>query len=239
MLCVALRHAGCEDLGTFGRVLAQRGWELRIVDVAAPEDVRHGELANLLIVLGGPMGVYDKDRVPFLQSEIELCAHRLETGHPVLGICLGAQILAAAAGARVFPSGRQEIGWYGVGLLPDGTHDPIAAPLAGIAFHWHGDTFSAPAGGTMLAASARFAAQAFRIGELSYGLQFHLEVEPGRLREWTSHYAAALRAPKEGVQSEAEILRGASEHGADLVARATQFMTRLLDQIEHAYQGAA
>ena len=130
-----------------------------------------------LVILGGPMGVYEEDRYPWLGVERRIARLAVERGLPVLGICLGAQLLASAFGARVHPGPTKEIGWAPLMLTREGLDDPVLEPLAraSAVFHLHGDTFDLPAGAIHLARSAVYPLQAFRIGRRAYGLQFHLE----------------------------------------------------------------
>jgi GMP synthase-like glutamine amidotransferase len=130
-----------------------------------------------LVVLGGPMGVYEEDRYPSLGAERRLARLAVEGGVPVLGICLGAQLLASAFGAPVYPGPRKEIGWGTLALTEAGLADPVVGVLAAApdVFHLHGDTFDLPDGAVHLARTAGYPMQAFRIGARAYGLQFHLE----------------------------------------------------------------
>nr|HPG89790.1 gamma-glutamyl-gamma-aminobutyrate hydrolase family protein [Hyphomicrobium sp.] len=141
---VALRHIPIEGLGVFEDVLRQQGYDVRYVDVW--KDDITASLAtepDLLVVLGGPMGVYEADRYPFLNDEIRVIQGRLASGKPMLGICLGAQLIAHAAGGRVYPGAKKEIGYFPMSLTADGE----ASCLSGLAaadfnvLHWHGDTF--------------------------------------------------------------------------------------------------
>ena len=182
---LVLRHLEHEHLGTVARSLGQRGIVYSYVDTfrgdAVPSDIgAHGGL----IVMGGPMGVYESDRYPFLAQEQELIRRAAGAGRPVLGICLGSQLIAAAFGARVYPGSQKEIGWYAVEVTaPD---DPLAAglPPRFMGFHWHGDTFDLPAGATRLFRSSLYENQGFRIGSNVLALQFHFEVTAAMISEW-------------------------------------------------------
>ncbi len=140
------------------------------------------------------MGAYESERHPFLASEIELIKRQLERGQPILGVCLGAQLLAAAAGGKVYPGARgKEIGWAPVELTEAGMADPLwkGFPRSFNTFHWHGDTFDLPPGAKLLAQSAHYA-QAFRLGANAYGVQFHPEVVPQQLAAWIRAYRLEL-----------------------------------------------
>ncbi|VAV84630.1 Glutamine amidotransferase, class I [hydrothermal vent metagenome] len=159
-----------------------------------------------LIVLGGPMGVGDDDRYPFLKDEISLIESALKIGAPVLGICLGSQLLAAAAGARVYSGAVKEIGWYPLYINSEGKADRILEGLPSEieVFQWHGDTFDVPGGAVNLASSELFPNQLIRVGEHAYGLQFHLEVTAEMISEWLSVNAQELEGVK-GVIDPGEI----------------------------------
>ena len=143
-----------------------------------------------VVILGGPMAVYEMDRTPYLKDEALLIEKAVGAGKHVLGVCLGAQMLAHVLGARVYPGGQKEIGWYDVALTGDGMKDPCMTELAADGgqtaqvFQWHGDTFDLPQGALCLASSELFPNQAFRYSDRVYALQFHIEVTPGIVTGW-------------------------------------------------------
>lgn len=152
--------------------------------------------ASGLVVLGGPMGVNEQDRHPHLSDEIKLLRRAVGAGKPVLGLCLGSQLLAAALGAAVRANPVEEIGWHPVSLDDEADRDPLFRGIGGPfqAFHWHGDTFDLPPGSVTLATSALCRNQAFRFGATAYGLQFHLEVDEAKAEEMVRVFAPRLRA---------------------------------------------
>lgn len=191
---VALRHLAFEDLGLVEPWLKQRGWRVITYDVGVDE-LWKIDLAqvDLLVVLGGPIGAHDESLHPFLTEEIELIRQRIDSGRAVLGICLGAQLMARALGATVAPMGIKEIGFAPLTLTPEG----LASPLAGIAaqpvLHWHGDQFELPAGSPTLAATPQCAHQAFMVGDHAMAWQFHLEVDATRIEQWLIGHTGELR----------------------------------------------
>lgn len=198
---IALRHVAFEDLGLLAPTLAKAGWNCQYRD-APTDDLADPAIENagLLIVLGGPIGVYEVDSYPFLSREIALLERRVARGLPTLGICLGSQLLAKALGARVFPGGVKEIGWGEV-VLTEAGRQSCLRPLGdkdATVLHWHGDTFDLPAGATRLARNALYENQAFGYGEKVLALQFHVEADPRRLENWfvghTMELAAAGRS---------------------------------------------
>jgi GMP synthase (glutamine-hydrolysing) len=138
---------------------------------------------DALLVMGGPMGVYEQDRYPFLTAEIALIRDALQAGKPVLGVCLGSQLLAAALGAKVAPA-RKEIGWYPIALTDAATEDLLWRGLdrSIVVFQWHGDAFELPRGAVHLASSEITPYQAFRHGHNAYGLLFHVEMDESMVR---------------------------------------------------------
>lgn len=173
-----IRNVVTEGPGILGQVLSDAGVAFRTIDAFGSEPVpRDPDGLGGLVVLGGPMGVYEAARHPALVPQQRLISAAVAAGLPVLGICLGAQLMASAFGARVFRGHGKEIGWSPLELTEAGAADPVLAPLAGApaVFHLHGDTFDLPADATHLARSSLYPVQAFRIGPRAYGLQFHLE----------------------------------------------------------------
>ena len=174
-MVLVVQHEPGEGAGTLA---AHLGREVRLVRTFAGEPVpRSMEGARGLVVLGGGMGAYEQDRLPHLRDEIALLRAAVAGEKPVLGICLGSQLLAAALGGTVAPAGRQEIGWYRVKLAD--VSDPLfdGAPRDFVAFHWHGDSFTLPDGAVPLASSTLTPLQAFRHGGRAWGVQFHLETD--------------------------------------------------------------
>lgn len=190
---IAIRHIAFEDLGTLEPELRARGFDVALLDARTDDLTAIDPAADLLIVLGGPMGADEGDRHAFLRDEIGLIRSRLQRGLPTLGICLGAQLIAVAAGGGVRRMGYKEIGMGPVQLNAAGKASCLA-PLADSieVLHWHGDEILLPAGATLLASTPLCATQAFAIGPATLGLQFHLEAELHRIREWTVGHAQEL-----------------------------------------------
>ena len=190
---LVVQHEEFEGPGTLREALA--GWQLHFVRTFAGDVVPRTLEEDALVVLGGGMGVYDRDRLPHLGDEIALCRAAMTAAKPVLGICLGSQLLAAALGGVVGKAERKEIGWHGVTLLPEARGDPLfdALPRTFSAFHWHGDAFTLPGGAVPLASSTMTPLQAFRMAERAWGIQFHLETDEQVLEAMLSGGAAELR----------------------------------------------
>lgn len=192
---LALRHIHFEDAGHLEAALERRGYQVRYLDATAdPLDQVDAAVDDLLIVLGGPIGVYDEALYPFLAPELDLVRRRLETGRPLLGICLGAQLMARALGADVYPMGVKEIGFGPLTLTAAGEASPLAAIGDAPVLHWHGDQFDVPKGMSHLAATGIGANQAFGDGRGVLGLQFHLEADTRHIERWLVGHAAELAA---------------------------------------------
>ncbi|HEY0180559.1 MAG TPA: glutamine amidotransferase [Dokdonella sp.] len=211
------RHVAHEGLGTFARPLAEAGFAVRGYDAWARPRYADAADAALLVVMGGPMGVYEADAHAFLRDELAVIEARLAAGRPTLGVCLGAQLIASAAGARVYRGDAFEIGFAPVRLSAAGRRSCLA-PLADapVVLHWHGDTFDLPRGAVRLASSERCREQAFAIGTHALALQFHLEVG-GELEHWIERGGDDLR--RGGVDA-ATLRVDAGRHGAALAAAA-------------------
>jgi GMP synthase (glutamine-hydrolysing) len=179
---IVVQHVAVEQPGVIGDVLRRRGVATQLVgpDESLPQDAARD--ASGIIVLGGPMGVYEAERHPRLRQEIAMLERAVSAGRPVLGICLGSQLLAAALGARVYRAPSKELGWFDVTLQPAAREDPLlsTAPPRFPALHWHGDVFDLPAGARHLASSEQTMHQAFAQGR-AWGLLFHLEASPAQV----------------------------------------------------------
>ncbi len=179
---LAIQNAPGEHLGYFEHILEEQGIPYQYTTPAGFPSIKG---FSQLIVLGGPMGVYEEDKYPFITEETRYIRRAISLGVPVLGICLGAQLMARALGGRVFPGGAKELGWLPVRLTEEGKKDDVTGGLPSefVAFHWHGDTFTLPNKVRHLAASDMYENQAFRYGS-SYALQFHLEITEEMVRDW-------------------------------------------------------
>ena len=225
---VAIRHVAFEDLGSFAALLERRGWTISYRD-AAVDDLAAPALAaaDLLVVLGGPIGAYDDEPYPFLLDELRLIEQRLAAGRPVLGICLGSQLMARALGARVYPGTGKEIGWTPLALTAAGRASCLAALGDTPVLHWHGDTFDLPKRAVLLASTERYRHQAFAWERHGLALQCHIEVEASGLERWYVGHAAEIAATP-GLAVPA--LRSAAQRWAPLLApRAAQCLAAWLD----------
>lgn len=189
-----LQHVEWEGPGLIAAEAQGRGLhtDIRRLDLGVglpqPDDVEG------LVVMGGPMGAYETDKHPSLAAECNLITELVRRDCPVLGVCLGAQLLAQALGARVFPGHGPEIGFGFVELTAEGKRDALFGPNGPSVpvFHWHGDTFDLPEGSTLLASSTEYPHQAFRFGSCAYGLQFHIEPDSDTWSAWHEHLPPVL-----------------------------------------------
>jgi GMP synthase (glutamine-hydrolysing) len=195
---LAIRHVPFEDLGSFASSLRERGFAVAYRD-AGLDDLGARDLleADLLIVLGGPIGVYEARDYPFLKGEIAMVERRLKGGRPVLGLCLGAQIMAKALGARVYRGKRKELGWSPLQLTDAGRKSALAElGLRTAVLHWHGDSFDLPRGAELLASTRLYANQAFAWRRHALGLQFHIEATMRGLERWFVGHALEIASTR-------------------------------------------
>ncbi|WP_189690104.1 glutamine amidotransferase [Pseudorhodoferax aquiterrae] len=216
---LALRHLAFEDLGLLEPLLRRRGATRILTHDAGVDDPATIDLdaIDLLVVLGGPIGAHDDALYPWLADEVQLIARRLASGRPLLGICLGAQLMARALGARVAPMahGRKEIGFGPLALTAAGQASPLAALGDQPVLHWHGDQFALPTGCDSLANTALCPHQAFMPHPAALALQFHLEADPRRIEQWLVGHVDELA--QAGIDIPA-LRADAARHGAGLSA---------------------
>ncbi len=196
---VAIQHVPFEGPGSIATAAARRGTPLAVRHPYLGEPLPACRELCGLVVMGGPMGVSDTDSHPYLRDELALIAASVAAGLPVLGVCLGAQLLAAALGARVYRGPQLEIGPGTIALTDAGRGDPVLS-AAGRAelpvVHWHQDTFELPPGAAWLARSELYPHQAFRVGTRAYGLQFHVEVDRTLAEGWAEHLPEGIEIPE-------------------------------------------
>lgn len=191
MRVLVLQHHPDEGPGTLGDFLRDQGAELVFSHTWQGDDPPLNPNGfDALVSMGGPMNVYEENKHPWLKAENRLLTLAARAGLPIMGVCLGAQLIAKALGAGVAGSPQKELGWYEAKLTPSAAADPLCAGLAQVfpVVQWHGDMFQVPQGGQLLATGAPCPNQAFGWGK-AYGLQFHIEVTPGIIETWFSQEA--------------------------------------------------
>jgi GMP synthase-like glutamine amidotransferase len=206
MKALVLQHIPCETAGLYEEVLRERGVSIHRVEVDEGRQLPDWRGFEAIVAMGGPMSVNDDTRLPWLSAEKRLIRDAVLAGRPYWGVCLGAQLLAASLGARVYAGPSPEIGVMPVQLTAAARADAVFAgvPPDLLTFQWHGETFDLPAGATLLASSPAYSMQAFRWQDKAYGIQFHLEVSARAVESWSKEqgYKEGLeRALGEGAAS--------------------------------------
>jgi GMP synthase (glutamine-hydrolysing) len=220
------QHIDCEGPGSLEPLFKSLGIQLKLLKPfkgdAVPENLGDG-----LLILGGPMGVYEEAQYPWMAEELAAIRKALAASLPVLGICLGSQMLAHAAGAQVFRGALPEVGWRPITLTAEGKKDALleGLPETFNAFHWHGDTFTLPQGARLLAGSDWFPHQIFKVGIKAYGFQCHLEVTETMVKDWAHLYAKEL-VPAGGPTPLARVEGGLKQNTAQLEALAAKVFGR-------------
>ena len=225
MAVLLLQNIACEGPGLLAQALESRGLSPHIAMMGQDGPPPNVTLYQGLVVLGGPMNVDEEERHPFLRDEVKVLQQAIRLGIPVLGICLGAQLLAKALGARVYYARAREIGFSRVQLTEEGGRDPLFRTQGRFmtVFQWHGDTFDLPKDAVTLASSAVCPQQAFRYGRAAYGLQFHLEVTPGMVASWVREYLPDLA------------VTGLQDKGLDMVSEARVRASELTQQADEVF----
>lgn len=230
-----IKHIDIEGPGTLGDFLRAKGIQTRTVELGEGEPLPVSlEGIKAVIVLGGPMNVDEEDKYPFLKAENEFIQKALKSNVPYLGICLGSQLLAKAAGARVVCSPVKEIGWYTIDLTEEGRKDPLFKGFRAdeSIYHWHGDMFMIPSNGALLATAKGCPHQALRVGKNAYGVQFHVEVTDKSIKEWSDEY---IENDLPGRRDHAKaMLDDYYTHKERFHAQANQIYQNFLDIVNHA-----
>ncbi len=235
---LVFQHVPYEPLGTLDPLLKESGFRIRYVNFGRePRSRPHLDRYEALIVLGGPMNSDQIDTYPNLRTEVEIIREAVERDMSVLGICLGAQLLAKALGGAVSRNPIREIGWYDVDLTPAGLEDPVLSTFepAQEVFQWHEDGITLAPGADLLASSPASAVQAFRYGEHAYGFQFHLEASRALIERWlTVPDHQAVLAEEEGHIDVAAIRERTETSIGPLEALSRRTFSRWIDRFEMA-----
>ncbi len=228
---LAIQHVGFENLGCFAPVLEQAGYAVSYREVGLHGlDAGEAATADLLIVLGGPIGAYEDGKYPFVGAEAGMLRSRLAARRPTMGVCLGAQLMARALGARVYPGPEKEIGFAPVQLTAEGRASCLAVFAHHPLLHWHGDTFDLPPGATLLASTRICVNQAYALGNYAIAFQFHPEAGAPGFEQWLIGHSCELAGAKKDVaQLRADYARLAPELKPRSEACLRQWLAQLAD----------
>lgn len=223
----AIQHLAFEDLGALEDIFYQLGFRVRYFEAGVDDLSKAFQHKGLTIILGGPIGVYESHDYPFLRQEIDLLKVRLKENLPTLGICLGAQLIAHALGAKVYAGAEKEIGWSTL-KLAQSENNPLSALIDTPVLHWHGDTFDLPENTELLASSELYPHQAFQLGKNILALQFHIEVAADSLEKWLIGHTCELRQANIDISA----LRADNQrHASNLEQASSQIIQQYLTQI--------
>jgi GMP synthase (glutamine-hydrolysing) len=225
-----IRHVPCEGVAGFRQPIEAAGYHVDRIDVADPGfktlDLRE---PDLVIMMGGPMGVYEQERHPWIACQLRRLALRLAADRPTLGVCFGAQMIAAALGARVYPGPAKEVGFHPVTVHVEAADSPLRHIADVPILHWHGDTFTLPEGAELLASSHVYDHQAFRRGRNLLALQFHAEMgEDERFEGWLEQWPEAVI---EAGGDEGALRAAHDTHGSRAVAAGRDMIAQWLTEL--------
>ncbi|MES9992097.1 MAG: gamma-glutamyl-gamma-aminobutyrate hydrolase family protein [Candidatus Thiodiazotropha sp.] len=223
-----LQHVAFEGLGSIEDWLRQSGYEISSTRFFQSHTLPNIEDIDLLIVMGGPMSVNDEDLYPWLKEEKPFIKSVIDAEKPTLGICLGAQLIAASLGSKIYPNSEKEIGWFPIRGVESEDDSLFRFPQEVTVFHWHGETFDLPSGATRIGKSAGCKNQAFQIGRKVMGLQFHLETTPSSAKAIVENCRDEL-IDGNYIQTEEEILTTAQESYRTV----NGLMTQILQYLQH------
>lgn len=228
---MVLRHVPFENLGYFEQIFKDKGFEVINID-AGKDDLNIIKKTNpdILVICGGPISVNDEDLYPFLNDEFTIVEERIKRKRPVLGLCLGAQVIAKVLGSKIYPAKSKEIGWFPITLTHEGEKSPMRFLGNNIKnFHWHGETFDLPKGATLLASTPICTNQAFSYGDEILGIQFHPEVTPDQLEQWYIGHICELGQIKDVTIS--QLRKEANAYGRILKIEGEKFLNDWLNSL--------
>jgi GMP synthase-like glutamine amidotransferase len=230
MNVLIVKHVEIEGPGLIEDCLTNGKIPYRVLNLEIDPRLPRVDDFTHIVLLGGPMNVYEEDRYPFLKAEDLFIKEAIQRGKRILGICLGAQLISKALGAKVYKAAVKEIGWYSILMTEEGAKDALFSflPKSFPAFQWHGDTFAVPPAAKLIATSSPVPNQAFRYGENAYGLQFHLEVVEGMIQEWMKEYENEFAEGEHPRFSKEEILLDTKLMGEEYSKRGRMFISRFL-----------
>lgn len=228
-----LQHVAFEDAGNIADWAEARGHTLTRTRLDLHERLPSQNSFDWLVVMGGPMNIYEHDDYPWLVKEKEFIRRVIDRGAPLLGVCLGAQLAACVLGGKVTRNRQKEIGWFQVALTRDGRQSPLLQdfPSRFLAFHWHGDTFSIPPEAKHLASSEACTHQAFQYGDRVVGLQFHLDYTADGIQRMVQHCGKEL-IDRPSIQKPEEFLAS-----PERIVRSSELLFRLLDSMQRQVTG--